>query len=130
VLLDCTNPVTPELTHLTLGHTTSEGEQVARLAPTARVVKVFNTNGAGNMADPDYGGHRVTMPFAGGDDGANRVAAPTSTPCAPPWPAWSRRGWYWPAPSVSSKGVPEKARPRSTSTLLPAERAGPGHRPV
>jgi predicted dinucleotide-binding enzyme len=74
VLLDCTNPVTPELTHLTIGFTTSSGEEVARLAPKARVVKVFNTNGAKNMADPDYGGHRVTMLYAG-DDGANRIAA-------------------------------------------------------
>jgi predicted dinucleotide-binding enzyme len=75
VLLDCTNPVTPELTHLTIGHTTSAGEEVARLAPGARVVKVFNTNGAKNMADPDYGGHRVTMLYAGDDGGANRLAA-------------------------------------------------------
>jgi predicted dinucleotide-binding enzyme len=75
VLLDCTNPVTPELTHLTIGFTTSSGEEVARLAPQARVVKVFNTNGAKNMADPDYGGHKVTMLYAGDDDGANRTAA-------------------------------------------------------
>jgi predicted dinucleotide-binding enzyme len=75
VLLDCTNPVTPELTHLTIGHTTSAGEEVARLAPGARVVKVFNTNGARNMADPDYGRHKVTMLYAGDDEGANRVAA-------------------------------------------------------
>jgi predicted dinucleotide-binding enzyme len=75
VLVDCTNPVTPELTHLTIGHTTSAGEEVARLAPTARVVKVFNTNGARNMADPDYGGHKVTMLYARDDDGANRIAA-------------------------------------------------------
>src|SRR4030095_1789016 len=33
VLLDCTNPVTPELTHLTIGHTTSAGEEVARMVP-------------------------------------------------------------------------------------------------
>jgi mannose-6-phosphate isomerase-like protein (cupin superfamily) len=39
------------------------------------VVKVFNTNGARNMADPDYGGHKVTMLYAGDDDEANRVAA-------------------------------------------------------
>jgi predicted dinucleotide-binding enzyme len=75
VLLDCTNPVTPELTHLTIGHTTSAGEEVARMVPNARVVKVFNTNGAKNMADPDYGRHRVTMLYASDDEGANRAAA-------------------------------------------------------
>ena len=75
VLLDCTNPVTPELTHLTIGHTTSAGEEVARMVPNARVVKVFNTNGAKNMADPDYGRHKVTMLYAGDDEGANRTAA-------------------------------------------------------
>jgi predicted dinucleotide-binding enzyme len=75
VLLDCTNPVTPEVTHLTIGFTTSSGEEVAQLAPQARVVKVFNTNGAKNMADPDYGGHGVTMLYAGDDGGANRTAA-------------------------------------------------------
>jgi predicted dinucleotide-binding enzyme len=45
------------------------------MEPGARVVKVFNTNGARNMADPDYGGHKVTMFYAGDDDEANRVAA-------------------------------------------------------
>jgi predicted dinucleotide-binding enzyme len=44
------------------------------MAPGARVVKVFNTNGAKNMADPDYGGHKVTRLYAGDDGGANRVA--------------------------------------------------------
>ena len=75
VLLDCTNPVTPELDHLTLGFTTSSGEEVARLTPGAEVVKVFNTNGVGNMADPDYGRLRATMLYAGDHDDANRVAA-------------------------------------------------------
>ncbi len=75
LLLDCTNPVTPELTHLTVGHTTSAGEEIARLVPRAKVVKIFNTNGAKNMADPDYRGHRVTMLYAGDHDDANRMAA-------------------------------------------------------
>ena len=75
VLLDCTNPVTPDLTHLTIGFTTSAGEEVARLAPGARVVKVFNTNGVGNMADPDYGTLKATMLYAGDDRDANQVAA-------------------------------------------------------
>jgi hypothetical protein len=41
------------------------------------VVKIFNTNGSTNMADPDYGrgGHKVSMFYAGDDAGANRIAA-------------------------------------------------------
>ena len=45
------------------------------MAAGTRVVKVFNTNGVKNMADPDYGGHRVTMLYAGDDKAANKVAA-------------------------------------------------------
>jgi predicted dinucleotide-binding enzyme len=75
VLLDCTNPVDSDFTHLTIGQTTSAGEEVARLVPQARVVKIFNTNGAKNMADPDYGGHKVSMLYAGNDADANRLAA-------------------------------------------------------
>ncbi len=45
------------------------------MVPSARVVKIFNTNGARNMANPDYGGHKVTMLYAGDDDGANQTAA-------------------------------------------------------
>jgi predicted dinucleotide-binding enzyme len=75
VLLDCTNPVMPELTDLTIGHTISAGEEVARLVPDAKVVKIFNTNGAANMANPDYGSHKVTMLYAGDDPKANEVAA-------------------------------------------------------
>jgi predicted dinucleotide-binding enzyme len=75
VLLDCTNPVNEDLTALTLGHTTSSGEEVARLVPQARVVKIFNTNGSKNIEDPDYGGHKVTMLYAGDDLSANQLSA-------------------------------------------------------
>jgi 8-hydroxy-5-deazaflavin:NADPH oxidoreductase len=75
VLLERLNLVTPELMHLMIGHSTSAEEVVARLAPQARAVKVFNTNDTKNMTDPDYGGHKVTMLYAGDDEGANRVAA-------------------------------------------------------
>jgi predicted dinucleotide-binding enzyme len=75
VLLDCTNPVNSDFTALTMGYATSAGEEVARLVPRARVVKIFNTNGAKNMADPDYGRHTVTMLYAGNDADANRIAA-------------------------------------------------------
>jgi predicted dinucleotide-binding enzyme len=75
VLLDCTNPVTPDLTALQLGTTTSAGEEVAKRAPGAKVVKIFNTTGAGNMADTNYGPTRPTMLYAGDDAVAKAVAA-------------------------------------------------------
>jgi predicted dinucleotide-binding enzyme len=67
VLVDCTNPIAENLTGLTVGTTTSAGEQVARWAPGARVVKAFNTTGSGNMANPRYEEGNVTM-FICGDD--------------------------------------------------------------
>jgi predicted dinucleotide-binding enzyme len=75
VLLDCTNPLTADFTQLDIGHTTSGGEEVAKLAPGARVVKIFNTTGADNMANPDYAGTPVTMLYVGDDAGAKGVAA-------------------------------------------------------
>ncbi len=76
VLLDCANPnfaadpKEPQPAHLNSG-----AEQVAALAPRARVVKIFNTTGWENMADPHYGSERVTMLFAGDDEQAKAVAA-------------------------------------------------------
>ncbi len=45
------------------------------MPPGVRVMKFFSTNGVKNMADPDYGGHKVTMLYAGHDARANRIAA-------------------------------------------------------
>src|SRR5258706_12649897 len=55
ILVDCTNPVAMGenlMGGLTVGHTTSAGEQVAAWAKGAKVVKAFNTTGAVNMANP------------------------------------------------------------------------------
>jgi len=68
-LIDATNPLGPGF-RLTHGHTDSGGEQVARWAENARVVKAFNTTGAENMADPDYGITRPLMLLCGDDDAA------------------------------------------------------------
>lgn len=75
VLLDCTNPLLPDLSGLAVGHTSSGGERVASLAPGARVVKIFNTTGYANMADADYGGTPATMLYAGDDPAAKATAA-------------------------------------------------------
>jgi hypothetical protein len=69
VLIDATNPLDtssgrPELF---IGTTDSLGERVQRAAPSARVVKAYNTVGAGLMVDPELPGGPPTM-FIGGDD--------------------------------------------------------------
>jgi predicted dinucleotide-binding enzyme len=46
---------------------------VAEWAPGARVVKAFNTTGAGNIENPRYGAQTVTM-FVCGDDPAAKAA--------------------------------------------------------
>lgn len=73
IVVDCTNPLTADLSGLTIGHDRSAGEQVANWAPSARVVKAFNTTGASNMADSGYAAARPWMPVCGDDDDAKRV---------------------------------------------------------
>lgn len=43
VLVDITNPLSADHMELTIGHMTSAAEEVAKLAPGAKVVKAFNT---------------------------------------------------------------------------------------
>lgn len=68
VIWDCTNPLLPDLSGLAIGTTTSGGEEVARLAPGARVIK-----GIPPMAellhssDPMLNGMPVDL-FVAGDD--------------------------------------------------------------
>ena len=73
-LLDATNPIGPGLT-LAVGDGGSGGELVQAWAPTARVVKIFNTTGVENMASPMYGDQAATMFYCGDDEPACAVAA-------------------------------------------------------
>jgi 8-hydroxy-5-deazaflavin:NADPH oxidoreductase len=75
LVIDCTNPVTAGAAglELTAGFTTSAGEEVAKLANGARVVKAFNTTGADNMHNPQYGKTHLTMFYAGDDEAAKEV---------------------------------------------------------
>jgi hypothetical protein len=74
ILLDCTNPLKPDLSGLELGTTTSAGEQVAQWAPGARVVKIFNTIGSNVMDNPAFPHGPATL-FYCGDDAAAKSAA-------------------------------------------------------
>jgi NADPH-dependent F420 reductase len=73
VLVDATNPLAPDLSGLALGHTTSAGEEVARWAPGAKVVKAFNTIGAQHMADPRFGTQSASMLICGDDAAAKKT---------------------------------------------------------
>ena len=44
VLVDISNPITPDYKALTVGHTTSAAEEIQKLAPQAKVVKAYNTD--------------------------------------------------------------------------------------
>jgi NADPH-dependent F420 reductase len=72
-LIDCTNPLLADLSGIELGHSTSAAEQIAAWAPTARVVKAFNTASVRVMNDPRFGDQQATMFYCGDDAAAKSV---------------------------------------------------------
>lgn len=74
-LIDCTNPLTADLSGLTVGTEDSAGERVARWARGAKVVKAFNTIGAQNFENPCFGGLNANMFLAGDDDAAKSIVS-------------------------------------------------------
>jgi NADPH-dependent F420 reductase len=68
ILIDISNPLTPDFMGLTVGHTTSAAEEIQRLAPNAKVVKAFNTLFARVLDNGGkIGGNPATV-FLAGDD--------------------------------------------------------------
>ena len=76
VVVDITNPLTPDYMGLTLGHVTSAAEEIAKAVPGALVVKAFNTVFAQVLADgPDFGhGQTVSVYLASDSDAAKKTA--------------------------------------------------------
>ncbi|OBK47148.1 dinucleotide-binding enzyme [Mycobacterium sp. 1081908.1] len=74
VLIDCTNPLTPDIEALEVGFDNSGAEEVAKWAPGARVCKAMNQIGAGMMDAPRLPGQPV-MFVCGDDDDAKAVTA-------------------------------------------------------
>jgi predicted dinucleotide-binding enzyme len=75
VLVDCTNPLVPDMLGLDISRGRSGGERVAEWAAGGRVVKAFNTTGAGNLADSKFSDGRLVMPLCGDDPGAREIVA-------------------------------------------------------
>lgn len=68
VVIDITNPLTADYMGLTLGHSTSAAEEIARAVPGAEVVKAFNTLFAQVIAEGgDFGQGKVAPAFVASD---------------------------------------------------------------
>ncbi len=69
VVVDITNPLTADYMGLTLGHTTSAAEEIARAVPDVQIVKAFNTVFAQVLAaGADFGDGKKVATFIAGDD--------------------------------------------------------------
>lgn len=69
VVLDISNPLTADYMGLTIGHSTSAAEEIARGVPQAVVVKGFNTLFAQVLAaGADFGKGQVVSVFLASDD--------------------------------------------------------------
>lgn len=76
VVIDITNPLSADYMSLTIGHQTSAGEEIAKAAPQALVVKAFNTLFAQVLADgPAFAdGQRGSVFVAADSDRAKQTA--------------------------------------------------------
>ncbi len=77
VLIDCTNPLLPDLGGLSLGLTTSAAEEIAKMAHGALVVKAFNTAFAEiyHTESRLFGSRRLTMFYCGDHKQAKATVA-------------------------------------------------------
>lgn len=82
VIVDCTNPVGPGLSH-GLKSERSGSEVLQALVPGASVVKSFTIYGFENLEDPEFPDYNVkpTMMFCGDDGAAKAKVAQLITDC-------------------------------------------------
>jgi 8-hydroxy-5-deazaflavin:NADPH oxidoreductase len=75
VVVDITNPLTADYMGLTIGQSTSAGEEIARAVPASHVVKAFNTVFASVLGEGLASGatHQVTVFVAGDNDNAKQA---------------------------------------------------------
>ncbi|MFF9527306.1 NADPH-dependent F420 reductase [Streptomyces achromogenes] len=78
-VIDATNPLAADFMSLTVGHTTSGGEEVAKALPGARVAKAFNSVFANHLASGEVNGNKLFLPVAGDDEAAKKTAIDLAT---------------------------------------------------
>jgi NADPH-dependent F420 reductase len=75
ILIDCINPVKPELTGLELGTNTSASEEIANMAKSAIVIKALNTIGALHFNNPNFGDLKASGFICGDDQDAKKTVS-------------------------------------------------------
>ena len=77
ILIDIINPLSPGLSGLDIGGATSAAEEIAKMAPSSRVVKAFNTIGAMSLRPENRQIDSVspTVFYCGDDGPAKQVVA-------------------------------------------------------
>lgn len=76
VVIDITNPLTPDYMGLTVGHSTSAAEEIAKASPAAEVVKGFNTLFAQVLAaGSDFGAGQKGTVFVASDSARAKQTA-------------------------------------------------------
>lgn len=73
ILIDCTNPLKPDLSGLEVGHTTSGGEIIQSAALQAKVFKAFNTTGFNIMESPVLESRKSVMFFCGDNQDSRHI---------------------------------------------------------
>jgi len=76
ILVGCTNPVGPKLSHW-LNNVQSGSEIVQKLLPDSKVIKAFTIYGFENFEDSSHPGYNVklVMMYCGNDSGAKKVVS-------------------------------------------------------
>ncbi len=75
IVIDIANPLKPDMSGLTVGHTTSFAEELSKELPGVRIVKAVNTVFAQVLSDgPDFGnGLRAAAYYCGDDESAKKI---------------------------------------------------------
>lgn len=74
ILIDCTNPIRPN-PEWPLSQGSSAAEEIAKRLTGFKVVKAFNTVGAGNLSDLNFGSLHADAFMCGDDDEAKKIVA-------------------------------------------------------
>jgi len=75
IVIDIANPLKPDFSGLSMGYTTSFAEELAKVIPSVKIVKAFNTVFAQVLSEgPDFGdGLRAAAYYCGDDEGAKKL---------------------------------------------------------